>query len=205
MSNIALASIGRSVIQPGSEDPFEITFRPALPVLDAVIEVWKMLRWFNKERPVHLDPEDADHAAKLVASIPDEGRLIELKKLFWEAEFTPAPESWTHVAIGAMLESYPEAANISDAFRCAIVDSAFRDPCVWDGYEPGFSYATIVRAIRHARLKGVLLPAGDFIKLCRQHRAQFRRWRADIEDLVGLRDQAKTILIGPDHPDWTPF
>jgi hypothetical protein len=34
----------------GSEDPFEITFRPAKLVLDAVIEMLEPLRWLDRRR-----------------------------------------------------------------------------------------------------------------------------------------------------------
>jgi hypothetical protein len=206
MNNIARAT-GALTIQPGSEDPFEITFRAALPVLDAVVEVWNVLRWFTQERDKYFDLEDETRATQILQTVPDEARLSQITSLFREAEFEPAPESWLHVAVGAMLASHPDASSVSDAYRCAIADAAYRDPEIWDGYGPGFSSATIARAIRQARLKGALLAPGDFIKLCLKHRAQFRLWRLDIEALIALRYQARTILgeIGPDDPNWIPF
>ena len=41
---------GTTVIELGSEDPFETTFRSAKPVLDAVIEMLEPLRWLDQRR-----------------------------------------------------------------------------------------------------------------------------------------------------------
>ena len=197
---------GALVLDSLGEDVFEIAFRPAEPTLDAVVEMWDTFRLYERERQLGVHLND-DRAADLARVIPREPRLKEIKTLFHEAEFTAAPEGWVHVAVGVMLASMPDAINIHDAYRCAITDSAYKDPSVWDGYGPGYSHAVVARAIRQARLRSGLPSPGDFIRICRGERKQFRRWREALGTLSGLRDRARTVLgeIGPDHPDWMPF
>jgi hypothetical protein len=39
-----------AIINVGADDPFEIAFRPAKPVLDAIVEMRKPLAWLNQQR-----------------------------------------------------------------------------------------------------------------------------------------------------------
>jgi hypothetical protein len=191
----------------GAEDPFEVIFRPAQPTLDAVVEIWNALAWFDRKRHSRFDLTDDAQAERILAIIPDDARLIEAQARFREAEFEPAPEPWLHLAVGVMLASLPDAANVHDAYRCSIADSAYRDPEVWGRYTAGFSCAVIARTIRWARLQSSLPSSGAFITACVRHRSQFGRWRKDLGVMINLSSRAKTWLgqIGPDHPDFIPF
>lgn len=92
-----------------------------------------------------------------------------------------------------MLDSEPAAVSFLDAFRYAVADSAYRDPDVWEHYSTGFSPPVVARAIRTARLQGVLSP-GRFVKLCIGQRRQFRIWNADLDTLMHLRWDAEDVL-----------
>jgi hypothetical protein len=197
----------------GSEDPFQIAFAPAKPVLDAVIEMLEPLRWLDDQRRRSRRLFEPERAAELVNIIPHGGSLAKAGALFLEAEEIPAPEGWLHVAIGLMLQS--EGATMlldGDAFRCAVADGAYRDPQVWEHYQPGFSPAVVVRAIREARLQGAYSPGG-LLKLCIKHRRQFRILNSDMDDLLHLRwevedaleEIGKPLLLDYDPEDDVPF
>jgi hypothetical protein len=89
----------------------------------------------------------------------------------------------------------PASLGVRDAFRYRVLDSMYRDPATWDGYDaPGFSCAVIVQAVREAgRQDGVPTPGG-FIASCIRHREQFRQWNADTEKLLELRYEAEDYL-----------
>ena len=91
----------------------------------------------------------------------------------------------------------PAATNIREPFRYGIIDSMFHDPEVWGDYSPGFSAPVIAQVIREDRRldTGGPLSAGGFLALCAKHREQVPRWRADINDLLGIRQNAEDILI----------
>jgi hypothetical protein len=152
---------GTTINEPGSEDPWEITFRPAKPVLDAVIEMLEPLRWLDQRRRSRRPFFEPERAAELIDLIPSGNRIAKGGALFLEAEEISAPEGWMHVAVGLMLQSQANSTAIDgDAYRCAIADGAFRDPEVWGQYDPGFSAAVIVRTIRQARRQGALPSPG---------------------------------------------
>jgi hypothetical protein len=186
--------------EPGSEDPFEIAFAPAKASLDAVIEMWKPLTWLDRRRRTRLDLFDPKQAAELIELIPPGHRIAEAGALFLQAEEVPAPEAWVHVAIGVMLQEF--GANVSDAFRCGVVDGAYRDPEIWGSYYAGFSAAVVVRSIRQARLMGALPSTGGFLSLCVKQRQWFRARHADIGTLMDLRYATEDVLegINPEHP-----
>jgi hypothetical protein len=121
----------------GSEDPFEIAFRPAKPVLDALIEMRRPISWLDQQRRSGLPIFHPSRAAELIDIIPNGDRIAKAGALFIEAEEKPAPEEWLHLALGVMLDSEPGAANVPDAFRCAVADGAYRDEQVWERYQPG--------------------------------------------------------------------
>jgi hypothetical protein len=200
------------ISEAGSEDPFEITFAPAKPVLDAIIEMRKPLAWLDRQRRSRLPLFDPERAADLIDIIPCGNRIAKSGALFLEAEEISAPEGWVHVAIGLMLQE--AGATVSDAYRCAITDGAFRDPEVWGQYEPGFSAAVIVNSIRAVRRQGTLPSTGGFLNLCAKHRAQFKSWNADLSTLLNLRWEAEDaiekidpqrLLLDYDLEDEEPF
>jgi hypothetical protein len=183
-------------------DPFEVVFRPARLTLDMVAQMRTPLSWLRQQKRPPLDVKRASQhrveAIKRCELIPMDRDLYRTDRLFEQAETKPAPEWWMHTVLGVWLDSRPAAANIREAFRCGIVDSMYRDPEVWgEGYLPGFSAPVIARAIRADRLQdfGALPSAGGFLALCAKHREQFRRWRADINHLLGIRQNAEDILI----------
>jgi hypothetical protein len=187
------APSGAPVIsEAGSEDPFEITFAPAKPVMDAIIEMRKPLAWLDRHRRSCRSLFEPERAAELIDVIPSGSRIAKAGALFLAAEEISAPEGWVHVAVGLMLQE--AGATVSDAYRCAITDGAFRDPEVWGRYEPGFSAAVIVNSIRAVRRQGVLPSTGGFLKLCAKHRAQFAAWNADMSTLLDLRYAAEDAL-----------
>jgi hypothetical protein len=190
--------------EPGSEDQFEITFRPAKPVLDAVVELWRPLVWLDRRRRTKLPLFDAKQAAELIEFIPAGHRIAKAGALFIEAEEVPAPEAWMHIAVGLMLQEF--VANVSDSYRCGVTDGAYRDPDVWGSYDPGFSTAVVVRSIRDARLQGALPSTGDFVKLCIKHRRWFKARHADTSTLLNLRYAAEDALdeIGIKQLDYDP-
>jgi hypothetical protein len=182
----------------GAEDPFEVAFRPARPVLDAVVALRKPMAWLDR-RPPLLDlrraREHREAAVERCEMIPKDPELYRAGKLFEEGECEPAPEAWLHLALGAMLASMPAAANVHDAFRCAIADGAYHDPEIWGPYRPGFSCAAVARSIREARRLDVLPSPGSFLSMCVRHRTWFRRSRMSINDLIAIRQNAEDVLI----------
>jgi hypothetical protein len=192
----------------GAHDQFEIIFRPAKPTLDALIDVRKPLAWLNQRRGSSRPMFDPKEALELLDIVPHADHLAKAGVLFLEAEQHPAPEAWLHLAIGLMLDSEPAAANLSDATRCAVADSAYRDPDVWQDYEPGFSPPVVVRAIREARLQGALSP-GIIVNLFMKHRRLFKALNADVDALMRVRWDAEDAaeknpqrpLLGYDDPD----
>lgn len=183
------ASGAPAINEPGSEDPFEVVFRPAKPVLDALVEMWGPLVWLDRHRQFHLDPKQA---GELIQIIPAGHRIAKAGALFIDAEETAAPESWVHIAIGLMLKEL--GATVGDDYRCGIVDGAYRDPEIWETYGPGFSAAVVVRTLREARRNGVLPSTGGFLNLCIKHRAKFKAWNADTSTLLDLREAAEDAL-----------
>lgn len=182
-------------------DPFEAVFRPARPTLDAIVQLRTPLSWLRRQKRPPLDVERASQirmeAIKRCELIPTDSDLYRAGRLFEQAEAEPAPELWVHLVLGVWLDSKPAAANIREAFRHGIVDSMMNDPEVFGDYLPGFSPAVIAQAVRADRRQDTGAPpsAGGFLVLCAKHRDQFRRWRADINDLLGIRQNAEDILI----------
>jgi hypothetical protein len=176
------------------EDPFQIAFRPAQRALDAIISVREPMAWLSRQRRSSKPLYDPDRAAELIEIIPESRHLAAAGALFLEAEEQPAPEGWLHVVLGIMLDSEPGAINVPDAFRCAVADGLYRDPEVWECYDPGFSAPVVVRAIREARRLESALSPGAFIKLCLKHRRQFRQMHADIGALMEIRWKAEDAL-----------
>jgi hypothetical protein len=188
---------------PGSgDDPFQIVFAPAKPVLFARMEMRKPMMWLDEQRLANRPLFDPKRAAELIDLIPDGDHLTRAGVLFHEAEQIPAPEGWLHVAVGLMLQAQPYPADVDgDAYRGAIADGAFADPEVWGEYEPGFSAAVIVNAIRYARSQYSDLPSpGRFLNLCIKNRAQFKTWNADISTLMQVRWKAEDYLEEAGQP-----
>jgi hypothetical protein len=179
--------------EAGAEDPWETAFRPVKPTLDAVVELWKSLAWLERQRHARQPLFDPKRAAEVIETIPGAYRLAKAGALFRDAVEQSAPEWWVHPVIGLMLNSTRSAQSIDgDAVRCAITDSMFRDPEVWEGHRPGFSAAVIARAIREARRTCDDAPStAAFLKLCAQHRARFRQWSKDTGVLLQLRYDAE--------------
>jgi hypothetical protein len=203
-----------AVINVGADDPFEIAFRPAKPVLDAIVEMRKPLAWLNQQRRSGRPIFDPSRAVELIDLIPSGNRIAKAGALFLEAEEKPAPEQWLHIALAVMLDSEPGATNVPDAYRCAVTDGAYRDPEVWEHYDPGFSPAVVVRAIREARRQGALPSPGGFLNMCIRQRAQFKTWNADLSTLLNIRYAAedaldeidpKRLLLDYDPEDEVPF
>jgi hypothetical protein len=177
----------------GAEDQFEITFRPAKPAMDAFIEMRRPLGWLHQRRRSSRPLFDPNHAVELLEIIPAGDRLARAGALFLKAEEQPTPEGWLHLAIGLMFDSEPSAVNFPDATRCAVADSAYRDPVVWGDYEPGFSAAVVVRSIREARLQGALSP-GVIVNLFIKHRRLFKALKADLDILMQVRWEAEDAV-----------
>jgi hypothetical protein len=168
----------------------------------AVVAARPVLRWLEQRRVVTVPrfnlkraAEHREAAVEICQIIPKDDELCRLQRLMESAERDPAPEAWAHLAIGAMLMSYPSARDVHDAFRCAIVDGAYRDPDLWGDYEPGFSVPVFIAGIRKTRMLGDLPPPGKFLNLCQKARAQFRRWHEDFYDLMQIRCDAEDVLI----------
>jgi hypothetical protein len=184
-----------------TEDPFEAAFRPGRPILNMVVQMRASLSWLREQKRPLLDVARAGaYRAKAVERcelIPKDGDLFRAGRLFEHAATVPAPALWVHIALGVWLDSKPAAANVQEAFRHGIVDSMYKDPEIWGCYQPGFSAAVVAQAIREDRRldTGPAPSAGGFLSLCVKHRDQFRRWRADINNLVEIRQNAEDILI----------
>ena len=181
-----------AITNAGAVDPFEVAFAPAKPVLDALIELRKPLAWIHRQRKSGRPLFEPARAAELFELIPDGSRLADAGALIGLAEEQPAPEAWLHVVIGLMLQADAAAVD-SDAYRCAVADSLYRDPDVWGRYEPGVSAAVIVKTIREARLQGAPTP-GAFVLLCLKHRRLFKAARNQIRDLMEVRYQCEDTL-----------
>jgi hypothetical protein len=178
--------------EPGSDDCFEITFRPAKPVLDALVEMWKPLVWLDRHRRSHSSLFDPKRAGELIRIIPTGNRLAQAGALFIDAQENAAPEAWAHIAIGLMLKEL--GATVGDDYRCGIIDGAYRDPEVWGAHGPGFSAAVFVRSVREVRRNGALPTTGGFLNLCSKHRRKFRSWSDDLSTLQDLRYGAEDVL-----------
>jgi hypothetical protein len=70
-----------AVINVGADDPFEITFRPAKPVLDAMIEMLESLRWLDQRRRSRLPLFGPERAAELIDLIPSGNRIAKARAL----------------------------------------------------------------------------------------------------------------------------
>lgn len=176
----------------GAVDPFEVAFAPAKLVLDAMIEMRKPLAWLYRQRRSGRPLFEPARAAELIDLIPDGGQLARAGALILEAVEQPAPEAWVHVAVGLMLQA-DRASVDSDAYRCAVVDSLYRDLEIWEHYEPGVSAPVVVKAIREARLQGAPT-SGAFVLLCLKHRRLLKAIHNQISDLMELRYQAEDTL-----------
>jgi hypothetical protein len=132
--------------------------------------------------------------------------MYQAEELFHTAECEAAPEPWLHAAIGLTLDRMPSAKNLSPSYRFGLVDSMLRDPEVWGGYRPGFSYAVIAQVARDVRRTGDFTPSpAEFLKLCGKHRSLFCERQSHIRRLVNLRQNAGDVLIETGDlkvPDW---
>jgi hypothetical protein len=172
---------------PG-ENSFDVVFRPAKPTLDAIVQMQPTMKWLERHRPGRpIDPE-------FLKVIPTEQELLQSKALFRQAEREPAPEAWTGIAVAMMVDSMPAAHRVNDAYVCAIIDGAYQDYEVWEGYLPGFSYGVIARSIREARRLDGLPTPGAFLEMCARHRRHFQQYRSDVVELWGVRHDA---IYGP--------
>jgi hypothetical protein len=106
--------------------------------LDAVVDMWTTLTWLDRQRRGGRPLFRRDRAIELLEPLPTGECLADAGALFLEAEETSASEGLLHIAVGLMLRSEGAAID-GDAYRCAIADGAYRDPEVWQCYEPGFS------------------------------------------------------------------
>ena len=189
MNDLAvLSSAGVTLTSHPGQNPFHVVFQPAKPTLDAVLQLQPALKWLERHRPGRaIDPE-------FLKLIPEEQDLLQWKTLFRQAEHDPAPEGWTGVALSLLADSTPVQHRVSDAWVCGIIDGAYHDPEVWEGYLPGFSYSVSAQSIREAlRMDGLPTP-GAFLAMCARHRRLFQRYRADVLDLIGVRHDA---VYGP--------
>jgi hypothetical protein len=78
----------------GSEDPWEVTFRPAKPVLEAIVEMGKSLVWLDQRRRSRRPLFERERAAELIDLVPSGTRIAKAGALFLEAEEISAPEGW---------------------------------------------------------------------------------------------------------------
>jgi hypothetical protein len=213
-SNVAIAGAPTALALLPGEDHFATVAKIAQPTLDAIVELRKALNWLDRKRQSAklFDPADVED---LLSLIPTEDRLRQIKRLFREAEHEPALESWVNLTIGVMLQSIPEAADVPDAYRLGIVDSAFRDPDISGAYDPGFSSSVIVRAIRECRRHQGVPSSGRFLELCSKLRRWFKLRCKDIDELIALRDEAEKAplvpaiseddVVDPDDPNYIPI
>jgi hypothetical protein len=93
----------------GSDDPFEIAFRPAAVVLDAAVALRGSLIWLDRQRqgnkrlsPLDLSraSQNRDVAVQRCEAISKDDELYRAMRLFESAECEPALEGWVHIAIG---------------------------------------------------------------------------------------------------------
>jgi hypothetical protein len=129
MNDLAVPpSAGVTLTGLQGQNPFDVVFRPAKPTFDAIVQMQPAVKWLERHRPGRpIDPE-------FLKVIPTEQELLHSKALFRLAEREPAPEAWTEIAVAMMADSMPAAHRVSDAYVCAIIDGAYQDHEVWEGY-----------------------------------------------------------------------
>jgi hypothetical protein len=192
MNDMTITTAGAPISSPSGENPFAVAFLPAQPTLDALADLRRPLVWLDKRRRSQKPLFDPAQARELFELISTDERLYAAQRLFRDAETEPAIESWVHVALSVMLQSIPAAAGVNDAFRNGIVDSMYNDPQVWGAYQPGFSAPVIARAIRQLRREDHGVPSvARILEVCTLHRRLFKRFAADIDELVFLRYEAE--------------
>ncbi len=183
MNKLVTPDTGSLVPVGADDDPFAVVFVPAKPALDAALKLQPLFAWLerhyqnvSREFLPLLDVKRAqEHKAvafRRCAAIPEDAAMYQNEELFRSAECEAAPEAWLHAAIGLMLDSMPNAKNVSPSYRYGLVDSMLRDPEVWGGYRPGFSYPVIAQVAREVRRMGDFAPSqAEFLKLCGKHRS----------------------------------
>jgi hypothetical protein len=186
MNDVTVASSAAATLTGvRGENPFDVLFRPAKPILDAIVQMRAPITMLGGRRG-----RGSTDLAEIMQVIPPESDLVEARRLFREAEHEPAPEGWTGIAVAMMADAMPPERRVNDLYVCAIVDGAYNDPEVWGSYAPGFSHAVIARSVREAlRLDG-LPPPGAFLKICSRHRSLFKQWHADLGILNSIRFDA---------------
>jgi hypothetical protein len=86
----------------GIDNSFEIAFRPAKPVLDAIAEVRDTLAWLDGRQSRALFGH-----SEILAVVPADDVLQRAKQLFREAEHEPAPAELVSIVLALMVDSVP--------------------------------------------------------------------------------------------------
>jgi hypothetical protein len=191
----------------GQQDPFKVAFARALPTITAVRELAPALRWLDSKegesnrlslptRKRDIEPQHRHEALRRYQLVPDFDRLDVMCNLFHAAEHEPASEAWLHVAIGLMLDSMPNAKNVSPSYRFSVVDSMLYDEKVFEDYRPGFSQAVMYRTIQDVRRTSEYAPTpAVFLEKCVAHRLWFKHRRNSVGCLWHIRDNAEHVLL----------
>jgi hypothetical protein len=188
-----------SIVPAGAhEDPFALVFGPAQPTLNAARKLQPLFDYYKGREYLNVKQADQHKAVAFnrCEAIPEDAVMYAAEKLFHAAECEPAPEPWLHAAIGLMLDSMPNAKNISPSYRFGLVDAMQHDPEVHERFGPGFSYAVIAQVVREIRRTAEFVPThAAFLKLCSQHRSLFGKRQYSVECLINLRQNAEDVLI----------
>jgi hypothetical protein len=186
----ALPANTNPVLPAIGEDPFQIAFRVAAPTLSKVKWLQPHFKFINAYRRSGRDPLKDNDPHRLLRALPTGDRLADVGALFGKAEDETASEDWVHVVLGLMVDSLPGAKDVSDAFRHGIIDTMYRDP-----FGGSYSAPVICMAIREATrtVDGLPSPA-RFVSLCEAQRAQFRKWRDDVDALMELRYRVEDFM-----------
>lgn len=189
---------GASSVAPSTDDienRFAITFAPAEPALNAMRKL-RMVRnhidrWDRYGRRYEAFGEMTN--AEVLEFLPDMTALQQAKRLFHEAEQTPAPEEWLFLAIGVLLAAAPNSTKVPVDYTFGLVDSIMYDEELHRGYdEMGFSFATIALAIREVRRTCKYVPsAQEFLEACDGQRRSFRKLGDDVDLMIMVRERAE--------------
>ncbi len=188
-SNVAVAT-------DDIEDRFAITFAPAQPVLDAMAQL-RNIRHFVAKRD-QVDPNRNQLFGFLqeqIELIPNMATLRKAKKLFHEAETVPAPEEWLFLAIGVLLAAAPNSGKIPTDYTFGLIHSIAQDEDLHWGYDVGFSFAVIAKAVQEVRRTCKYVPsAQEFLEACDRQRRAFRKLGVDVDLMIAVREEAEAVI-----------
>lgn len=204
-----LLPIGNQVAHRATiEDQVRIAFAPAKPTTDALSKLLPARNWLAEqqkreryERYLLLDLENhypcelLDEAKARLVTVPEMTVLENAKRLFHDAENTPAPWGWYALAFNAMLAAAPNTKNVAPAYVFGLIDAFQHDEELWEGYRPGFSCAVVVVALRQLRRDTNFIPTpAEVFQACLRHRRRFRDLQWTTDTLLQVRQNAEEVV-----------